>query len=166
MLGALGRFKYDNHPSNLPLAWELSTEVRVPRLLFANGAESTLVIEDFGPRTLHLTEQIKEDDHAMIHGYAVLLGSWLRGFHQWANESAQGEMRSRMRQNQGVGAFRRGITYNGIYQWCEDLGLMDEDTHSLFQKLEHMIAQEFADSQWRDVDAEWGPIHGDFWTGK
>lgn len=161
MFGFLNDFKV----SNLPIS------VRPPHLLYVSQAKNTFVVEDFGADCVTLAEyleRVNEPDQLNLAGQFMRhLGAWLRAFHEWSLQDGQAGLRESMRiSNEESGRFKRDIMYGNMALWCEKVGLLDDETRAVFRRVDELLVREFADGGSRRLTDDWGPSHGDFWTGK
>jgi hypothetical protein len=142
----------------------------VPHLFHVSEAKNTFVIEDLGPDSADLAEYLSRFKISPPgntgKNVARDLGRWLRAFHQWTLQDGREGLRNAMRGYEESGKFKRSIVYGGILPFCEKVGILDESTRESFEKVQELVAEEFVESRTRPVSEEWGPTHGDFWTGK
>ncbi|KAK6189343.1 hypothetical protein LQW54_013368 [Pestalotiopsis sp. IQ-011] len=143
----------------------LSIGVRAPRLLDVVQAKNTLVIEDFGPDCVDLKDLFLNADNGTSLEYMRSLGEWLRGFHDWTVQEEQRHLREAMKECEESGRFKRDLMYGSIPDLCDKVGLLDDETWDILRQVDELLAREFEDSKTGHTTDDWGPIHGDFWTG-
>lgn len=173
MLGVLEGFYWEQESQGPSPSEEfiprLKENARTPHLLHVNPSNSTLVIEDFESDSVDWRKQLSQADSSQNQWVGVngkTIGRWLRAYHRWTMEDSQQPLRDAMRGYEEMGRFRRWIHYAGIPKWTEENGLLDDETRIILKQVEQLLVNEFADTQSRRLTEEWGPIHGDFWTGK
>lgn len=145
---------------------DLSIGVRAPQLLDVSQAKNTLVIEDFGPDCVDLKVFFLNADNGTSLEYMRSLGEWLRGFHNWTVQEEQRHLRDAMIECEETGRWKRDLLYGNIPDLCNKVGLLNDETWDILRQVDEMLAQEFEDSKTGHATDDWGPIHGDFWTGK
>lgn len=145
---------------------DLSIGVRAPQLLDVSQAKNTLVIEDFGPDCVDLKDFFLNADNGTSLEYMRSLGEWLRGFHNWTVQEEQRHLRDAMIECEETGRWKRDLLYGNIPDLCDKVGLLNDETWDILRQVDEMLAREFEDSKTGHATDDWGPIHGDFWTGK
>ena len=86
------------------------------------------------------------------------LGSWLRGFAQWA--VSNGDLHAMAETNAEGQFFRHLVTFGWLQDRVKQYPAVLGDAQEIFKEVEEAITAESKDPSKVQV------IHGDFWTGK
>lgn len=88
------------------------------------------------------------------------LGTWLRGFHEWAAAPDRQGLRDSIRSNKEMQAIKMTYNYEFLLSRIDRFPAILQDAKPIFEKLIQMAKNELENSDNLQI------IHGDFWTGK
>lgn len=96
------------------------------------------------------------------------VGSWLRSFHEWSFSSSSSADLKDVGDNEPMRKLKYAITYDSFLKVLENSfpDLLEGHKPTL-EQVKEVATKEFEKTSANgDASADWGLIHGDFWTGK
>jgi len=152
-----------------------TTIARTPRLYISiRDAETTIQVhEDFSDatdlRAVLLPSTARDHDQMSSLFSSPLdlgrkIGSWLRGFHTWADAPAQESLRREIGRNQPMRKLKHRVNYGNLIgileKFLDVVGCSSEDMEAL-QNVRDVADKELARPP-TVMGEYWGMIHGDF----
>ncbi|RYC61629.1 peptidase [Xylaria longipes] len=143
--------------------------IKAPRLHLFIRDYNIQILEDF-PATVDLkslfvsptADSILTSSLAASVGHDI--GSWLRSFHDWSM-SPNGRLKH-IGDNEPMRKLKYAITYDAYLKVLDDhFPDLLEDYRPLLEQVQNVASNEFEKASEDRHGDNWGPIHGDFWTG-
>jgi hypothetical protein len=153
--------------NDLPPSIQENITVRTPVLLNFDKETNTQILEDL-PNSVDLKNFLISDlsdgiTDSMARTLGHAMGSWLRAFHTWGNQSAQLKTKETIAGNTAMRDLKFYINYTMLIDTIPNFPGILEESRDVFEKVRDMAADELKNID--DTD-DYGIIHGDFWTGK
>ncbi|KAK0703079.1 kinase-like domain-containing protein [Lasiosphaeria miniovina] len=152
-------------------------QVKTPHLyLFTGGNSIIQVHQDLSPsrdfKSILLTAAGQDTDqsfHVFARNTGAALGSWLKAFHEWVDEPTRRALCNAIERNSGpMRKLKYDTSYDTFIPVLEKFPeILDHGTREDLQRVKDIATREFekplAGSE--HLEASWGLVHGDFWTG-
>jgi hypothetical protein len=157
----------------LPSITTNNISLQTPHLYHFDREQSTQILQDLSDTIDLKTAIVSSPDDgfnllpqpiSISIGHAV--GAWLREFHSWVAHPAQADLARKMAANEPMRKLRYQISYGAFTDVVQKFPEVWDQYGSALKQVQDMAAREYAKSIHDEGVADWGVIHGDFWTGK
>lgn len=148
------------------------TIVKTPRLYLSKRETNVKILEDLCDTSdlktiLCSPETIESYPGGSSASLGHTLGSWLRSFHSWTSAPEQAVLRATITGNKSMRKLKRQISYDSFLGILELYPQIVGGHLETLQAVKHAMTAEFdVDELPTEGNANWGLIHGDFWSGK
>jgi hypothetical protein len=145
--------------------------IRTPHLYHFDPKTVTQILEDAAD-TIDLKTLLELRDVSIILPPSIstsigrALGAWLRAFHSWSSEPAEAGLRRDVNGNTPMRKTRYAISYGAFIDVVKRFPAIWKAKKTTLEHVRDMATMEYAKAPQDVAEADWGMIHGDFWTGK
>ncbi|KAJ5112369.1 hypothetical protein N7532_000414 [Penicillium argentinense] len=151
---------------DLPPYNQKGITVKTPRLLYFDPQTNTQIFEDLPNsvdlKTFMLSAISKGVSKSTATALGRTLGAWLRSLHEWGNRVEQDETRTTLSQNESMKQIKFWANYAMLVDTISNFPEILETNRGVLEEVRDFAKDELSRE---DDSAEYGIIHGDFWTG-